>query len=68
MNTGATLVPTSVEEVLEVFRVGASDNHEGVRSALEPASQNLLPYWVYRSDGMATKRIIELAMQMAGEE
>lgn len=65
-NTGATLVPTSATEVLEVFRLVASGKHEGVRATLEPARLNFLSNWVYRADGMATKRIAELALHMAG--
>lgn len=64
-NSGATLVPTSAEEVLEVFRLVASGNLEDVKATLEPARLNYLANWVYRTDGMATKRITELALQMA---
>jgi hypothetical protein len=67
-NTGATLVPTSAAEVLEVFKLVASGKHEGVRATLEPARLNFLSNWVYRADGMATKRIAKLAFQMAGIE
>jgi hypothetical protein len=66
--SGATLVPTSASEVLEAFRLVASGMHEGVRATLEPARHNFLANWVYRADGMATKRIAELALQMAGIE
>lgn len=64
-NTGATLVPTSPQEVLETFRLVASGAHEGVRAKLETARQNFLAHWVYRADGMSTERITELALQMA---
>ena len=67
-NTGAILVPTSATKVLEVFRLVASGKHEGVIATLEPARLNFLSNWVYRADGMATKRIAELALQMAGIE
>ncbi len=63
-NSGATLVPTSAAEVLEVFRLVASGKHEGIRTKLEPARQNFLVNWVYRDDGMSTDRITELALHM----
>ncbi len=64
-NTGATLVPTSSEEVLEVFQLVASGKHEGAKAKLEPARQDFLAHWVYRTDGMATARVAELAVKMA---
>jgi hypothetical protein len=64
-NTGATLVPTSNEEVLEVFRLVASGKYEGIKEKLEPARQNFLANWVYRADGLAAKRVAELTLQMA---
>jgi len=64
-NTEAIVVPTSGAEVLDVFRLVASGAHEGVKLKLEAARQNFLANWVYRADGMSTKRIAELALQMA---
>jgi len=64
-NTGATLVPSSAADVLEVFRLVASGEHERVRAKLEIARQTFLANWVYRADGMATERITKLALQMA---
>ena len=63
--TGATLVPTSAVEVLEVFRLVASGEHESARAKLETARQDFLAHWIYKADGMSTKRITELALQMA---
>jgi len=63
--SGATLVPTSAVDVLEAFRLVARGKHEGIRAKLETARQNFLARWVYRADGMSTKRIAELALHMA---
>lgn len=64
-NSGATLVPTSAAEVLEVFRLVAGGSYEIVRAEHETARQDFLTHWVYKADGMSTKRITELALQMA---
>ena len=56
-NTGATLVPTSTAEVLDIFRLIANGTHEGAKAKLEPARQKFLAQWVHRADGMATERI-----------
>ena len=63
--TGATLEPNSFHEVLEAFRLVDNDMHEGVKAKLEIARQKVLSNWVYRADCMATKRIAELALNMA---
>lgn len=64
-NSGATLVPTSVEEIISLFKLVATGGHQRVLADLESARQKFVASWVYRADGMATKRIADLAMQMA---
>ena len=64
-NSGATLVPTSTAEVLDIFRLIANGTHDGAKAILEPARQKFLAQWVHRTDGMATKRIADLALQMS---
>src|SRR4030042_4349546 len=64
MNTGATLVPTSPQEVLETFRLVASGAHEGVRAKLETARQTFLSNLVYRTDGLATERVAKESLDM----
>jgi hypothetical protein len=64
-NSGATLVPTSTAEVLEIFQLIATGTHEGAKTKLEPARQNFLSQWVYRADGLAAERVAAVAMQMA---
>ena len=63
-STGAVVVPTITEEVLELFRLVANGNHENIKAKLEPARQDLLANWVYKPDGMSTERITELAFHM----
>jgi hypothetical protein len=63
-NTGATLVPASAAEVLEIFRLVATGKHEGVKAILEPARQDFLSQWVYRADGLAAERVAKLVLQM----
>ncbi len=65
MNTGATLVPTSPQEVLETFRLVASGAHEGVKAKLETARQTFLSNLVYRTDGLATERVAKVSLDMA---
>jgi len=65
MNTGATLVPTSPQEVLETFQLVASGAHEGVRAKLETARQTFLSNLVYRTDGLATERVAKVSLDMA---
>lgn len=64
-NTGATLVPTSSVEVLELFRLISSSAYEDVKAKLEPARQDFLSHWVYRADGLAASRVTAVALQMA---
>jgi hypothetical protein len=65
-NTGATLVPTSAEEVLETFQLVALGKHENSKVKLETARQDFLANWVFRTDGMATNRVVKLALKLAG--
>jgi hypothetical protein len=64
-NSGATLVPTTTSEVLDIFRLIASGAHEGAKTKLEPARQNFLSQWVYRADGLAADRVAAVALRMA---
>jgi hypothetical protein len=63
-NSGATLVPTTTSEVLEIFRIVANGTQEGAKTKLEPARQNFLSQWVYRADGLAADRVAAVALQM----
>jgi hypothetical protein len=64
-NSGATLVPTSAAEVLEIFRFIANGAHGSAIAKLEPARQNFLSQWVYRADGLAAERVAKLVLQTA---
>lgn len=65
-NSGATLVPASGREILEIFGAVASGTHHNLKAGLEPARQSFLNRYVYRADGMAAARIENIAVKMAG--
>jgi len=67
-NSGATLVPKSKEEIISIFRMIANGSDHNVKANLEPARQDFLKRYVYRTDGMAAARIENLALKMAGIE
>ncbi len=64
-STGATLVPSSTTEILEIFQLLSKGAHKSVMAKLEPARQNFLANWIYRADGLAAARVSEIALQMA---
>jgi hypothetical protein len=64
-NSGATLVPESEEEIMSIFQMVANGSHHNIKVRLEPSRQDFLKRYVYRTDGMASSRIAELALQLA---
>lgn len=67
-NSGATLVPESGEEIINIFRMVANGSHANTKARLEPARRDFLKRSVYRADGMAAARVEALALKMAGIE
>jgi hypothetical protein len=65
-NSGATLVPESVEDIISIFRMIANGSYHNIKARLEPARQDFLKRYVYRTDGMATARVETLALKLAG--
>lgn len=65
-NCGATLIPESGEEIISIFRMVANGSYHNIKARLDPARQDFLKRYVYRTDGMAAARIEALALQMAG--
>ena len=64
-NSGATLVPESVEEMTSLFTMIANGSYHARKAKLEPARQKFLAQWVHRADGLAAERVTQLALQMA---
>ncbi len=64
-NSGATLVPESIEEMTSLFRMIADGSYHAMKATLEPARQNFLAQWVHRADGLAAERVTQLALRMA---
>jgi len=65
-NSGGTLVPESDEEIVNIFRMIANGSYHNIKARLEPARQDFLKRYVYRTDGMAAARIEALALKMVG--
>lgn len=64
--SGATFIPESYEEIINIFRMVAKGSHHNIKARLEPARQDFLKRWVYRTDGMAAARVEALALRLAG--
>jgi len=67
-DSGATLAPESVEEIISIFKMVANGLHDTALKRLDPARQDFLKQWVGRTDGMAAARIAALALQMAQDK
>ena len=65
-NSGATLVPESDEEIMNIFQMVANGSYVNIKATLELARQDFLKGCVYRTDGMATDRVEALALRLAG--
>jgi len=65
-NSGAVLVPESGEEIMNIFKMVANGSDVDTKARLEPARQDFLKRYVYRTDGMAAARVEALALKMAG--
>lgn len=64
VESGATLVPRSPEEVVRCLKLVVDGSRARVLAELEPARQRFLRQWVYQADGRASARIEALARQM----
>lgn len=64
--SAATLVPTSNVEVQEIFNMLANGKGEKLQASVQFAQKTFSNNWVYRTDGKATDRIVELALKMVG--
>ncbi len=67
-NSGATLVPESGDEIINIFKIVANGTHHDIKARLDPALQDFLKRYVYRTDGMAAARVEALALKMTGIE
>ncbi|MFA6357084.1 MAG: CDP-glycerol glycerophosphotransferase family protein [Candidatus Omnitrophota bacterium] len=62
--SGATLVPESSEEIINIFKMIASGSDVNTKARLESARQDFLKHYVYQTDGMAAARVEALALKM----
>jgi len=64
VESGATLVPRSPEEVVRCLQMVVDGSRARVLAELEPARERFLCQWVGQVDGQASARIEALAYQM----
>lgn len=63
--SGATLVPHSEDDLIQIFREIAGGNIPSKLEHLASARERFLNQWVFKTDGKASERIAELSKQMA---
>lgn len=68
VQSGATLIPRSAEEVARSLQMVVDGSRERVMADLEPARQRFLRQWVFQTDGQASARIEALALHMVKSE
>jgi len=61
---GATLVPHSVEEIIDIFRQLVDGSLGRMLEGLQPYRQKFVEQWVYRVDGQSAARIEALSLDM----
>ena len=65
-DSGATLAPESLEEIINIFKKVAKGSHDNALKRLDPARLDFLKQRVGLIDGKASARIEALALNMAG--
>jgi hypothetical protein len=65
---GATLVPHSVEDIIDILRRIVNGSRESMRLHLEPARQKFINKWVYQVDGQSAARIEALSFDIVNGE
>ena len=65
VNSGATLVPKSGNELLQCFKKVKDGDRQKVLADLEPARERFLQQWIFKADGQASYRIKSLLFDMA---
>jgi len=68
VESGATVVPRSNEEIAQIFKIVASGSSDEILAQLQPARRRFLERWVLKTDGQASHRICNLIMEMANLE
>lgn len=64
IDTGAVYSPCSTEEIRDVFKLISTANYKILANQFVPARDKLAEHWIYRSDGLSTKRIANVALSM----
>lgn len=64
LKSGAALVPSTAEEVVQSFQMVVDGSRGKVLADLEPARQQFLRQLVYKTDGQSSARVEEMVWQM----